>query len=87
MAGGLPKSGTNAAVTTTAAALAASEHCQSIGIQADPDNASDVFIGDSVAQDMQLTAGSSISLDIRDPSTIFVKSASGTMIINYLMVI
>lgn len=87
MSGGIPKSGKNAAVTTTAAALAASEYCQSIGVQADPDNAVDVFIGDSVAQDIQLTAGSSISLDIRDPSLLFVKSASGTMIINYMLVI
>ena len=82
---GLPKSGTNAAVETTGAALAASEYCKSILIQADPDNSADVFFGDSVAQDIQLAAGGNATLAVGDPASIFVKSASGTQRINYLM--
>ena len=87
MAGGLPKSGTLTGIGTSAVALAASEYCQSIGIQADPANAVNLLLGDSAAQDMVLTPGSSISLDVRDPSDVFVKAVSGTLVANFVMVI
>lgn len=81
----LIKSGTNASVGTGAAALASSEYCKSLLLQADPDNTADVFFGDSVAQDIQLQAGGSATLSVRDPAGVFVKAASGTQRVNYLM--
>ena len=87
MSGGVPRDGTLTGITTSAVALAPSQYCQSIGIQADPDNITDLLLGDATTQSMQLTPGSSISLDIRDPALVFVRMVSGTGVANFVMVI
>jgi hypothetical protein len=85
--GGIPVSGTLTGIGATAVALAVSQFCISIGLQADPDNLNDVFIGDADNQNMQLSAGASISIEVADPSTLFVRAPTGTQVVNFLMVI
>ncbi len=85
--GGVPVSGTKTGITTTAVALAPSQFCRSLGLQADPDNLADVLVGDATNQNMQLSAGASLSIEVADPSTLFVKAVSGTQVVNFIMVI
>lgn len=74
---------TNASVTTVAATLAASTACNWVVIQADPDNTADVFVGNSTSQSIQLVPGQSVTLPVTNLATVYVKSASGTMRVNY----
>lgn len=85
--GGIPVSGTLTGIGTTALALAPSQFCRSIGLQADPDNLNDVFIGDSVNQNMQLAAGASLSIEVADPSKLFARAPTGTQVVNFILVI
>lgn len=87
MAGGIPVPGTLTGITSSPVALATTQYCQSIGLQADPDNGADVFIGDSANQYLQLAAGASMSIEVRDPALLFVRAASGTQVVNFIMVI
>jgi len=87
MSGGVPVSGTKTGITTTPVALAPTQFCKSIGLQADPANATDLLIGDETSQTMQLAAGASLSIEVRDPSLIWVKSVSGTVICNFILVV
>ena len=87
MSGGVPVSGTKTGITTTAVALAPTQFCKSIGLQADPDNGTDLLVGDETSQTMQLSAGASLSIEVRDPSLIWVKSVSATVICNFILVI
>ena len=75
---------TDAAITNTAHALVATP-CRAVVLQADPDNAQDIFIGDEDSQPMQLVAGQSLSLRVPNLNRVFAKSASGTMILNWLL--
>ncbi len=87
MAGGVPVAGTLTGITTTPVSLAATQYCKSIGLQADPDNGTDLLVGDENLQTMQLAAGASLSIEVRDPSLIWVKSVSGTVICNFILVV
>jgi hypothetical protein len=79
-------SGTNVAVTTTATPLTTTQSSgREVIVQADPTNAADILIGGSNAQEIHLVAGASLALDWTDISTIWVKSASGTLIANWLV--
>jgi len=82
---GKPKSGTKAGIVVAAVALAASQHCLGILLTAPTGNTDDVFVGDSVAQDVPLPAGGNMTLGIDNPSSIFVRSPTGSQTINFLM--
>ncbi len=82
---GKPLSGVNAAVVVGAAALAPSQHCLSIVLQARKGNTDDVFVGDKNSQDWEMVAGSTLTLGIDNPSDLFVKSLSGTQTISFIM--
>ncbi|MEK0325290.1 MAG: hypothetical protein QQN63_06260 [Nitrosopumilus sp.] len=84
--GGVPVSGTLTGIGTSAVALATSQFCRSIGLQADPDNLNDVFIGDATNQNMQLSAGASLSIEVADPATLFARAPTGTQVVNFIMV-
>lgn len=79
------KAGTKTNVGVTAAALDAIV-CFNATIQADPDNTVDVFIGDSASQPVQLTPGQSVPLPISNLEQVYVKTASGTATVNWLIV-
>lgn len=87
MAGGVPIAGTNTGITTTPEALAPSQFCKSIGLQADPGNGVDLLVGDETSQTMKLAAGASLSIEVRDPSLIWVAAASATVTCNFLLVV
>ncbi len=76
--------GQNAAVTTTAAALASSQACSEVSVQADPGNTQNVLVGNSTSQHTVLVAGASIDLSVTNVDLIYVKSASGTQTVNWL---
>lgn len=70
--------------STTAAALAATLAVTEIMVQNDPDNTIDVFVGNATAQPLQLSPGDSLVLAVNDLAKVYVKSASGTPLVNYL---
>jgi len=73
------------AVTTTAEALAASTaRSRELLLQSDPDNATNVIVGDANSQTIVLTPGQSLTLPILSPGLIYVKMASGTGTVNWL---
>jgi hypothetical protein len=79
-------SGTNAAVTTTAQSVSTTQTAgREVIIQADPANAANILLGGQAGQYIVLVAGASIALDWTDISTVWVKSASGTLIVNWLV--
>ncbi len=71
--------------TTTAAALGATRASSEVLVQADPDNTVDVFIGDATVQPVQLTPGQAITVLASDIALVFVKTASATAAVNYLV--
>ena len=71
-------------LSTTGAALAASQAVREVIVQNDPDNTIDVFIGNSTSQSIQLKPGQSVVIPVSNLATVFAKSASGTPVINYL---
>ena len=75
--------GTDTSVST-AQALIADTPCRAVVVQADPENTADVLIGDSAAQTLQLQAGQSISLRVRNLDQIFVAGASGTQTVHWI---
>lgn len=66
------------AVTTTAAALSAATSGEGIWIANDPASGINIAIGDSASQPIILAPGGGIFIPTRNPSSVFVKSASGT---------
>jgi len=76
-AGTLATSGSAAALTTTQAV-------REVVVQNDPDNTTDVLIGNASAQPIQLKPGWSITIPVTDLATVFAKSVSGTPLVNYL---
>jgi hypothetical protein len=79
-------SGQNAAVGTTATPLTTTQsQGREVIVQADPANGANVLIGGQSSQYIVLIAGASLALDWTDVSTIWVKSASGTMTVNWLV--
>lgn len=72
------------ALTTVAAAIAASQAVREVLIQNDPDNTIDIFVGNATSQSIQLKPGQSIVIPVSNLATVFAKSASGTPTLNYL---
>lgn len=86
----LPTGGTLVAlaavnVTTTATALSA-QACKAVLLQADPDNTSDIFVGDATNQPIQLLPGQSVSLPVANTNQVYHKTASGTATLNVLAI-
>jgi hypothetical protein len=79
-----PKAGQLSA-TTTAAALG-SQPCSAVLVQNDPGSAQNVLVGDSVNQYVVIQPGKALVLPCANVSQIFVKSASGTMTVNWLAI-
>jgi hypothetical protein len=77
--------GTKAGQDTTGAAITSTKTpCNGVLVQNDPDNSVDILVGDSAAQTIQLTPGSSIWIAIDDASKVFTKTVSSTATINFL---
>ena len=85
------KSGTatNSVAATATQAITTSTYFQFGTLQADPDNVPDLFLGDSVAQDVQLTPGQVIELVGGDLSTVYFKTGTDSTAVNlnFLLVI
>ena len=80
---GVLYAGTNA-LTTSAEALAASQAVTEVLVQADAANTTNVLIGNSGGQYIQLGAGGAIVIPVANLATVYVKMASGTGTVNYL---
>ncbi len=80
-----PISASTDATVTTAAEQAPNTPCRAAVLQADPGNTSDVFIGDTNSQPIQLSAGQSLSIRVNNLNQIFWKSASDTQTINWIL--
>ena len=77
-------SGQNTGVTTSAARLHASQSCRQVLVQNDPGNSVNLLIGDVDGQYIIVKPSQSISINIISVSEIYVKSASGTITVNWL---
>jgi len=77
-------------VTTTPAALPAASGNVSVSgvdeiiLQNDSASTSPVKVGDSTRQTVTIAAGSSLVLPLRDPTKVFVATASGTATLHLL---
>ena len=89
-AGGDAESGTPTAgqlnATAVAAALGGSAACSSVLVQADPTNAVDVLIGDSLNQYIRLVPGQTMVLPVSDVSLVYGKTVSSTGKINWVVI-
>lgn len=82
----LLESGTNAAVAVGAAELGPkTQHCLSITVIANDGNTDDIFVGDANLQPIRLIPGNVASFDVNSPAQIFVRSASGVQVADFLM--
>ena len=52
-------------------------------VQADPDNAGNVFVGNAAGQYIQLAAGDSITIAV-DPSRIYVRASVADQVVNWM---
>lgn len=80
----LPAQGTNVAAAVAEALVGAASPCSEVIVQADPDNTEDLFVGNSAGQPLQLKPGDSISIQVADANLVFIQSAGGTAVANYL---
>jgi len=79
-------------VSCTASAVALTAPTVGIGangveeifLQADSGNTADILVGDSARQTIHIAAGFSLTIPLRDPSKLYVKSASGTQTLHIL---
>jgi len=53
-------------------------------IQNDPDSGEAAFVGNRFGQYFQLSAGASVTIPVCDLSLVYVRSAAGTAIINWM---
>lgn len=82
----LLESGSNAAVVVGVAPLGPkTQHCLSITVIANDGNTDDIFVGDVNLQPIRLVPGNVASFDVNSPAQIFVRSASGTQVADFLM--
>lgn len=80
------RSGSNAAVAVAAAPLGAdSEGCLSITVIANNGNTDNIFLGDEQLQPILLLPGNVASFDLISPGQIWVRSASGVQVADFLM--
>ena len=78
--------GTNSGITTTATPLTTTPSTgREVIVQADPANGANVLVGGQAAQNIALVAGAALALDWTDVSTIWAKSASGSMTVNWMV--
>jgi hypothetical protein len=71
-------------VGVSAAAIASTQACRELVVQADPDNTVDIFIGNATTQTIQLKPGVAISIPCSDVALVYAKSASSTGTVNWL---
>ena len=77
--------GQKTGITTTPVVLATGQPaCREVLVQSDPANTTNVLIGNSTAQYVNLTPGQSLSIPILGLDQIYVAMASGTGVINWL---
>ena len=77
--------GEKTGVTTTAVQIATDQsNIREVLLQSDPTNGANMLVGNSIAQEIVLTAGQSITVPIISLSLIWVKMASGTGTANWL---
>lgn len=77
--------GETTGITTAAVAISTTSHAiREALIQSDPDNTTNVLVGNSIAQEVVLTPGQSITVPIISLELIYVKMASGTGTVNWL---
>jgi hypothetical protein len=72
------------ALTTVAAAIAASQAIREAWVQADPANTVDILVGSSTSQSTRLRPGQPVVIPINDLAKIFAKAVTGTASLNYL---
>jgi hypothetical protein len=78
--------GTNSGITTTATPLTTTPSTgREVVVQADPANGANVLVGGQAAQNIVLVAGAALALDWTDVSTIWAKSATGSMTVNWMV--
>ena len=61
------------------------ENIQEVILQAHPDNADDILVGDVHAQEFRLLAGASMTIPVIDPTLIYLRSASGNNDVNWVI--
>ena len=77
--------GEKTGITGTAVQLATDQsNCREVLVQNDPDNAGNLLVGNSTAQEVTLTPGQSITIPIISLSLIWVKMSTGTGTANWL---
>lgn len=88
-----PNHGTNVSVTTSAAAIVATTPTipavHGVIVQALSTNTASIYVGGSgvaTTTGLELEAGKSVVLPVRDASTIYAISGSGTQSLRYLYV-
>jgi hypothetical protein len=79
-----PKAGTLTA-TTTPQALG-SQSCSAVLLQCDPGAASNLLVGDAASQPFGLKAGQALTLPCANLSQVYVATASGTALANFISV-
>ena len=78
--------GQHTGITTAAVQVSSvSRPAQEVLIQSDPANTTDVLVGDADSQTIVLTKGQSITLPVNTLSLVWVKMASLTGTINWLI--
>jgi len=79
-------SGKLTGVTVTAVQVSStSRPAQELLIQSDPANTTNVLVGDSDSQNIVLTPGQSLTIPVNTLSLIWVKMASATGVVNWLI--
>ena len=77
--------GTQAAGAVAAALNGAVDlEVQEVKVQADPDNAQDVFVGNANAQPYQLNAGDEVQIRINNVAKIYIQAPAGAPVVNWL---
>ncbi len=64
--------------TTSSGTIAPATPCQKIVVQANPNNANNMRVGNSSVQGLILTAGSSVEIEVDDIEKIYVIGVGGT---------
>ena len=76
--------GSNTGIVATAAAIATSQSCLWVMLQAHPDNTDNILIGNSASQTWVMPPGAVVVIPVDDVAKIIAKSASGTQVLNGL---
>jgi len=71
-------------VTTVAAAIAPSQSCATLILQADPANTVTILVGNGTGQHFALMARDSLQLSVSNIALVYAKTTTGTAVLNYL---